>query len=86
MYTSLWWHGMLRQATALDTNDSHYYRSTSGIFPVRWAAPEVVQHLLFSVGSDVWAWAVTVVEIFTSGDMPYAGLTLEQVMSSVKEG
>ena len=49
--------GLSRGATALDCNDSHYYRSTSGIFPVRWAALETIASLLFSVASDVWVGA-----------------------------
>ena len=38
------------------------------------------------MASDCWAFAVTVVEVFTNGETPYKGWTLDEVMTRVKEG
>ena len=48
-----------------------YYRSTSGIFPVRWTAPEGLSSQKFSSKSDVWSFAITCVEIFQDGERPF---------------
>lgn len=48
--------------------------------PILWAAQELLnpktKHLDFNVKTDVWAFGVTIWEIFTSGRQPYADLRL----------
>ena len=40
-----------------------YYRSAAGVFPVRWTAPEAMKDARYTYASDVWSFAVTVVEV-----------------------
>ena len=43
-------------------------------FPIKWTAPEAIEFLKFGIKSDVWAFGVTLFEVFTKGKVPYAGL------------
>lgn len=63
-----------------------YYRSQSGIFPVRWTAPEAMQELKFTVSSDVWSFGVTAFEVYTDGAKPYVGMGNAEVMRAVGTG
>lgn len=51
-----------------------YYCSefnTSMKLPVAWCAPEAINFLRFTSASDVWAYGVTLWEMFTYGKMPW---------------
>ena len=48
-----------------------YYRSSSGIIPVRWTAPEGLTEQKFSSASDVWSYAMTCIEIMQDGALPW---------------
>lgn len=43
------------------------FHGPHGIFAVRWAAPEVIQHLRFTAASDCWSYAIVLLEIFEDG-------------------
>ena len=62
--------GLSRRVQTED-NASDYYRSTSGIVPVRWTAPEGLSAQKFSAASDVWSFGIVCVEIFQDGEKPY---------------
>ena len=47
--------------------------------PWKWTAPDALMHLCFNQASDVWAFGVTLWEIFTFGEIPYQGLKLNIV-------
>jgi len=44
--------------------------------PLLWAALEVVSHRVYTIKSDVWSFAVLMVEMFLYGERPYPGIDL----------
>ena len=69
----------LSRFTASET----YYSSRNGIFPAKWTAPEAIAGSKYSVGSDVWSFAITVVEIIQDGIQPYPGVSNPEVLELV---
>lgn len=49
------------------------YNTVHGQFPIRWTAPEALQHRVFSIKSDVWSFGILLTEIVTYGKHPYQG-------------
>ncbi|ULU10125.1 hypothetical protein L3Y34_014447 [Caenorhabditis briggsae] len=53
--------------------------------PIRWLAPETLEEGVFSTKTDVWAYAVTLWEIFTRCQTdPYPGLTNQQAKDLIR--
>jgi fyn-related kinase len=69
-----------------DGDEEEYYRSRTGTFPVRWTSPEAMQTMRFSEASDCWSFGITLVEVFTDGGKPYAGMANAAVISQVQGG
>jgi hypothetical protein len=62
-------------AKALNPKEDYYYFSSAGSkLPTRWSAPESVSHGKFSSKTDVWAFGITLFEIFSMGKIPYEGV------------
>ena len=59
--------------------DEVYYRTQGGKIPVRWTAPEAIQHRKFTQKSDVWSFGIVLWEIMSYGDHPYGDWTNQQV-------
>ena len=77
----------LSRRVQTDDNTGDYYRSTNGVIPVRWTAPEGLTSQKFSSASDVWSFAITCVEIFQDGIQPYVETTSNPaVMTLVTNG
>lgn len=60
-----------------------YYKSSSGVFPVRWTAPESMETLRFTTASDIWSFGIVVVEMVQDGNSPYFGTSNPDAMKYV---
>jgi len=69
--------------------ESEYYKpesTTNKLFPVRWSAPEVLSFHKFSAASDVWAFGITVWEVFQFGARTYIEMENSEVIKQVLIG
>lgn len=48
-------------------------------------APECISYLRFTSASDVWAYGVTLWEMFSYGFQPWAALTGHQILEAIDE-
>ncbi|MEE6524854.1 hypothetical protein FKM82_024536 [Ascaphus truei] len=64
-----------------------YYRQGSASkLPVKWLALESLADNVYTVYSDVWAFGITLWEIVTRGQTPYAGIENSEVYSYLIAG
>jgi len=56
-----------------------------GKIPFAWCAPECLKYRKFSHASDMWAFGVTMIEIFTYGAQPWAGLNGGEILERIDE-
>ena len=71
-----------------DLDNAEYYQPTDGggALPLRWCSPEVFANQKFGEASDVWAYGVTLIEIFDRARRPYYGWTNVYVCERVRDG
>ncbi|VDL74629.1 unnamed protein product [Nippostrongylus brasiliensis] len=64
-----------------------YYRMQNhALLPVRWLPPEAINESKFSTSSDIWALGVTIWEVFSYGEVPFAELNNFEVVSCAVAG
>ncbi len=79
--------GLARATAGNDKEENNdYYRSSQGIFPVRWTAPEAMESLRFDFATDVWSYGVVMLECFENGQRPYELFDNAQVIQHIMIG
>lgn len=65
-----------------------YYQTNFNVnlkLPIAWCAPECISYLRFTTASDVWAFGVTLWEMFSYGFQPWAALTGQQILEAIDD-
>ena len=75
--------GLLREP---DDYKGVYTSSTIIMCPLRWMAPESIEHKQFSTASDVWSYGILLWEMFNPKEIPYPDLTDMQFAVKVARG
>ncbi|CAJ0958672.1 unnamed protein product, partial [Mesorhabditis belari] len=71
--------GMMRSAYEGD----YYPMMHRGRLPIRWMSREALEGQRYGEPSDVWAFGVTLWEMFSYGRTPYEGLSDQQVIGAI---
>ena len=61
-----------------------YYRSSGGLIPVKWTAPEAIFYKKYTEKSDVWAFGMTMYEIWSLGYKPWHDKTNEEILNKMQ--
>eukprot|EP01114_Cavostelium_apophysatum_P004923 TRINITY_DN1539_c0_g1_i1.p1 TRINITY_DN1539_c0_g1~~TRINITY_DN1539_c0_g1_i1.p1 ORF type:complete len:227 (-),score=35.16 TRINITY_DN1539_c0_g1_i1:102-704(-) len=54
--------------------------------PVKWTAPEAIEHQQYSHASDAWSFGVMLWELFSYGQIPYNMMGNGEAMEAIKGG
>eukprot|EP01137_Pigoraptor_chileana_P013209 Opistho-2@4589 len=65
---------------------SYYKKGGREKLPYRWLSIECIRHQKFTHASDCWALGVTMWELFSFGETPYAGIAPSMLLSHLREG
>jgi serine/threonine protein kinase len=65
---------------------NYYRKTTEGMLPIRWMAPEAIHKSIYTPQSDIFAMAVVFWEVWTYADVPYASMSSRQVIEEVNNG
>ena len=68
------------------STESDYAVTSDEVIAVRWAAPELLSNPKFSFKTDVFAFAITMHEIYNNANQPYWQMRNVEVMEFVKAG
>ena len=68
-------------------NGNKYWNAEKGTrLAIKWTAPEGYTLNQLSIKSDVWSFGILLWELTTKGDLPYPGMTNEEVRDLVSKG
>uniref|UniRef100_A0A914E007 receptor protein-tyrosine kinase n=1 Tax=Acrobeloides nanus TaxID=290746 RepID=A0A914E007_9BILA len=67
----------------VNSQQMEYHQKTDTPFPFAWCPPEVLLSRKYSNASDVWAFGVTLWELFSYGEHPYAGMSSQEVLEDI---
>jgi len=69
----------------LSKESSYYYAkvSSSTKIPIRWSAPEILKGKKYTSKADVWSFGITMWEVFSFAELPYAWLSNHEVYEAV---
>merc|ERR550532_328356 len=66
--------------------DDEYSARKGAKFPIKWTAPEAAMYGKFTIKSDVWSFGILLVELVTRGQIPYPGMSNNEVLIQVEKG
>ncbi|KAI6657689.1 hypothetical protein LOD99_433 [Oopsacas minuta] len=61
-----------------------YYKCSGGLIPVKWTAPESIFYQRYSEKSDVWAFGMTMFEIWSLGYKPWHNKSNEDILQKMQ--
>ncbi|KAL7074205.1 hypothetical protein ACQ4LE_006480 [Meloidogyne hapla] len=73
-------------ARALSENERLYVMNELKKVPFSWCPPESLRYRQFSHKSDVWAFGVTMWELYTFSEEPWAGYRAAEVLQLIESG
>ena len=68
------------------STESDYAAKSDEVISIRWAAPELLSKSKFSFKTDVFAFAITMHEIYNKAEQPYWEMKNIEVVKFVKAG
>jgi serine/threonine protein kinase len=54
-------------------------------YAIKWAAPEIIEHGKYSKKSDIWAFGILLMELFTYGRIPFFGKSDDEIRQVISE-
>uniref|UniRef100_A0A914DW47 receptor protein-tyrosine kinase n=1 Tax=Acrobeloides nanus TaxID=290746 RepID=A0A914DW47_9BILA len=68
----------------VNSQQMEYEQNSNTPFPFAWCPPEVLSRK-YSNASDVWAFGVTLWELFSYGEDPYTGMNRQEVLEYIEK-
>eukprot|EP00731_Ephydatia_muelleri_P029400 Em0020g1044a len=62
------------------------YQSQGGLIPLKWSAPEAIQHYQYNTASDVWSFGMVLYEVWSLGHTPFGNESVNKVGDLVTTG